>query len=411
MMLDRLELDLDAEPFDPAAHRGCGCGCGRCGGARSEGELADFDRARTLDTVARWLVDDLVARAGERDANRLTDAAFHVLHPEHGGRPLEGGGSALAKDWVRLKRELVTPRLAGSSVASTPAPTTSGGGSPAPAPAPTGSKAWSTARVPPGYKVVKRTVGGVERERGLAKYSHDRLDVRLRQLVAQGKLRVTDDEIDTFQRIANVESGGGTQALNTWDSAVVSIGFLQLTLQFGELQAWIRLAPEAFRRYGIAVDEGRTWRIGKERQTAIAGATTAAELRWNGWAQRFYEAGLDDEIIAAQCEQGRRRFVRALGAAKRWLAGQSGAWARFEQAYSGSLPLRGLFQEAYNNKPVGARDAIRLAMKRALARGVTDPAAVYALCKDAVIEAFTALDDRSSGVHIASKTASLHPKG
>lgn len=407
MMLDRLELDLDAEPFDPRSHGGCGCGCAGCGGG-SEAELADFDRGRTLDVVARWLVDDLVTRAAERDANRLTDAAFHVLHPENGGRALASGGGALAKDWVRIKRELVTPRLAagGGASPSTATPASS----PAPAPAPGGTTVWSTARVPPGYKVVTRTYNGVSRERGLAKYSHDRLDVRLRELVAQGKLRVTADEIDTFQRIANVESGGGTQALNTWDSAVVSIGFLQLTLQFGELQAWIRLAPDAFRRYGIALDEGRTWRIGDERQTAIAGAATASELRWNGWAQRFYQAGLDPEIIAAQCEQGRRRFVRALAAAKRWLARQAGAWTRFEQAYQGSLPLRGLYQEAYNNKPVGARDAIRLAMKRALARNVTDPAAVYALYKDAVVEAFTALDDRSSGTHIACKTASLHPK-
>jgi hypothetical protein len=52
------------------------------------------------------------------------------------------------------------------------------------------------------------------------------------ELGGLGRIDVTDDEIDILQGIAEVESGGFTQCINTWDSDVVSLGFMQSTLAF-----------------------------------------------------------------------------------------------------------------------------------------------------------------------------------
>lgn len=357
-----LELTFEAEPFDP-------------------------DRTRTLAIVARWIVRDLIAKDGLRSPTELTDAAFAVLHPELGGRKLARGETALIADYNRITRELVTPLL---------------GDQPAPAPASGGKP--PTRR----YHV---------HERGLSRYSiyedKERLETTLRKLMQRGVLTVSDDHIDTFQRVANVETGGGVQALNTWDSAVVSIGFFQLTLQFGELQKWIARAPDAFARYGIALDPGRTYLWGKgNRQIAIKGAATKNELRWGDWADRFYRAGLDPEIIAAEVVHCEDIMVHHASVAKRALDGRVRGYARlaggsdlFWKAYVGSLPLRGLYQEARNNRPAQGLRGIYDATKQALAQGVTDPAAFYALAKRTMYAAFVAADDAKSGKNIVAKTA------
>ena len=363
-----------------------------------------FERAKTLDTVARWLVRDLVDRTQQRSPVELTDAAFAVVHSEHGGRRLERHETALIAEYNRIRRDIVEPLLRAqpsgaisTSSSSTPPP-------PVPAGAPV------TAQVPKGYK--KHRNG-----RGLSRYSiregGPRLEVALRDLRQRGVLSVEDHEIDTFQRMANVETGGGVQALNTWDSGVVSIGWFQLTLQHGKLQDLIRLAPDAFRRYGIEVDEGRTYTVGDEKPVAIRGAATAGELRWNGWADRFYRAGLDAEVIRAEVADGRKRLAAGLDRAKAKLGATR--YAVFKQAYDGSLPLRGLYQESLNNLPVGAYNSLIAAAKLAEAAGVTDPAGYYGLLKRTTPVQFAAFgktrnkeqDYREKGEHLVEKTATL----
>jgi hypothetical protein len=345
------------------------------------------ERSRTLEIVARWLVRDLIERAGQTSPGELTDAAFAVLHPELGGRAIARGEAALIADYQRIRRDLVDPALAPGRAAAASAPPVAGGLVPLGGP-----------KVPPGYRVHRS-------ERGLARYSAERLDAKLRALRAAGRLAVTDDEIDTFQRIANVETGGTTQALNTWDSGVVSIGFFQLTLQHGKLQRLIASAPGAFARYGIELDPPRRYPF-KQPQLAIKGAATTAELRWNGWADRFYRAGLDDEILVAQVIDGRAILERGLASARRYLTEIPGGYELFSRAYAASLPLRGLYQEALNNKPVGAREGLRLAARRALAESAAAPARLYAITREAMRDAFRALGDASSGESIATKTAS-----
>lgn len=387
------ELDLDFSPLSWGSAI-----------ADAAGQLLDTEQARTLDIVARWLVRDLVERGQQRDATELTDAAFAVLHPELGGRRLKPDETALIADYKRIKREIVAPILGEGSTGAPTTSSSSASGSTNLLTSPAmGVPALGGTKVPARYKKAKN-------ERGLARYSGDRLETTLRALMKQGSVTVSEDDLDTYQRIANVESSGGTQALNTWDSAVVSIGFLQLTLQFGELQRWIQLAPDAFARWGIEVDPTRryTWisRDGKpNKQLAIKGAEKKDDLRWNGWAQRFYLAGLDPDIIAAELKMGRLRLDEGIRNAKSYLKKIDGGFDLFKRAYDASLPLRGLYQEAFNNKPVGARNGIRVAVKRAQAAGVTDPSGFYDIAKKAMIDAFVYLNDRSSGEHIVEKTA------
>lgn len=350
------------------------------------------DRSRALDRVARWLVHDLSTRGGVTNADELTDAAFAVIHPELGGRRIAAGESALVNDWRRIRRELVEPSLTPRAQAATTTAATPVTG--------IGLPPLGGAKVPTGYKRVLRN--GVAK--GLAKYGGGALEAVLRPLVAAGKVQCSADDLDTFKRISNVETGGLIQALNTWDSAVVSIGFFQLTLQHGKLQRWIARAPAAFARYGIVLEPTRKYAFA-EPQRAIVGAPTTAELRWNGWAQRFYQAGLDPEVIAAEVELGKTILAEGLKSAARYLQRIDGAMPRFRAAYDGSLPLRGLYQEALNNKPVGARNGLQRTMTQVLRQGATTPAAVYEIAKREFLAAFVALNDPDSGTHVVEKTA------
>jgi D-alanyl-D-alanine carboxypeptidase len=49
--------------------------------------------------------------AGERNENRLTDAVFFARHPERGGRRIERGEHALAKEWLTIRNTIVRPAL------------------------------------------------------------------------------------------------------------------------------------------------------------------------------------------------------------------------------------------------------------------------------------------------------------
>lgn len=51
------------------------------------------------------------------------------------------------------------------------------------------------------------------------------------QLRANGKLGITNQQIAVLKGVASVETGGQVQSINTWDSAVVSLG-----LRYGEFQ-------------------------------------------------------------------------------------------------------------------------------------------------------------------------------
>jgi len=82
-------------------------------------------------------------------------------------------------------------------------------------------------------------------------YGGGSLEKILLQLRASGKIGITNEQIAILKGVASVETGGQVQSINTWDSAVVSFGFMQWILRYGEFQKLIEKAPGAFSEYGI----------------------------------------------------------------------------------------------------------------------------------------------------------------
>jgi len=221
----------------------------------------------------------------------------------------------------------------------------------------------SSARIPLGFSEV--------RGKGLSRYNKQRLDQRLRSIRAKGLLDISDRDIDTLQRISNIEVSGGINGINTWDGAVVSLGFMQFTLQHGKLQEWITMAPDDFKRYGIALDHGSPeykWirnGVVKNRATAIKGARNKNSLRFGLWAQRFFDAGEDERIIAAGTRLALQYLQRHLKGLNRRLKkmGQSpSTYQTFKTYYDRSPYVRGMFQASYNNLPAASAHAVRIAI-------------------------------------------------
>ena len=185
-----------------------------------------------------------------------------------------------------------------------------------------------------------------------------RLETKLAALKTAGKLTITDDEISILQAVAEVESSGFTQCINTWDSDVVSFGFKQYTMA-GKLQDLIKRVPTAFARYGIELS-GRL-KI-KQGVTAdgIKGVTAASELRGAYWATKFFQAGLDDEIIVAQAAKA----LEDLGAFETKTATQSATSAHMRTA-----KVRAILFELDNNRPAYVRPVVR----RTLAQAAKQP--------------------------------------
>lgn len=126
-----------------------------------------------------------------------------------------------------------------------------------------------------------------------------KLTDRLKQLRDKKLIASTDAEIAIFQGIATAEAGGHVQQINTYDDAVLSFGFKQWTYQEkSEVPALIAKVPEAFKRYGIEL--GGEFTIKGKKVPGIKGVSDPEDLRGSYWSARFYEAGLDDEIIAAE---------------------------------------------------------------------------------------------------------------
>jgi hypothetical protein len=270
---------------------------------------------------------------------------------------------------------------------------------PATAPAPTPSApANETSRVPAGFRTDAR-------KRGLIRYSGDRLDRVLDGLRKQRLIALSDEDLDTLQRIANIETSGGAQGINTWDSAVVSIGFMQWTLQHGKIQKWIDAAPEAFTRFGITLDPALSYRWGKETQRGIQGVSDMELLRWGSWAERFYQAGLDNQALVAEVDLARSYLGRHLDDLRRRLARLGvtpESQAVFTGHYQASLAIRGMFQAAYNNLPAAATDAVHRALLAS--RPGDDTSAFQAHLVDGIRASFSARGKDTRGQHLTTKT-------
>lgn len=222
------------------------------------------------------------------------------------------------------------------------------------------------AEVPFGFVKVKRgNYEGLRPDTAYPLYRTERLDKTLQLLYNQGKITITQEELDLFQRIANVETSGFIQTLNTYDAGVVSIGFMQFTLHVGKIQEWIKLDEVAFRRFGIELDpvEKYTFTEGghTEQYSAIKGVPQSRidELRRNGWAERFYYAGLDADVIIAEVKLAKDYLQRHLKDFKARLKDNALYDNFFNNYYSNSTYVKALFQESYNNNPSKATSAIK----------------------------------------------------
>jgi hypothetical protein len=199
---------------------------------------------------------------------------------------------------------------------------------------------------------------------GYAAYGGGRLEDSLRSLVLEGRLSISERDIDTLQRIADTESSGLTNALNSWDNAVVSIAFKQWTLRWGELQDLIGRAPEAFARHGIRLapvgtnyvfgSKGKTW-----TQRAIEGVPDKETLRNEDWGRRFFLAGLEPEAVAAAA----RKALEDIAKLEQTVRAKHG-WSPHLESPRG----RALLAELDNNRPAYVKDAVPRTLARAQAR-------------------------------------------
>ena len=176
-----------------------------------------------------------------------------------------------------------------------------------------------------------------------------RVDDKLRALAAAKKITVTNDEIELMQRISEVESSGRLEVINTWDSDVVSLGFMQYTLA-GSLQELIAMAPEAFARYGIKLSTTKMKVKKGVTATGIEGVKDLQELRGLEWATRFFRAGLDPEIIAAQVKMAQAEFAQV---AKDSLGAVTG-----EPLFQTSR-VKAIIFELHNNRPAYVSATVR----------------------------------------------------
>lgn len=227
-------------------------------------------------------------------------------------------------------------------------------------------------------------------KRGYSAYGGGRLTDAIRRLIAAGKLTVSERDIDTLQRVADVESSGQTTALNTWDSAVVSAGFKQWTLHVGKLQDLIRRAPQAFARHGIHLDESAPkYQFRWGPQTAIAGVPNKHDLRNRAWSQRFYLASLEPEAVLAAVQKA-LEDIGKLEKKARGIASRSGhGWStRFESARG-----RALLAQLDNNRPAYVKRVIPKVLARTASRGLSE-SQFLAIFVEEIIAAYEA---RESG--------------
>jgi hypothetical protein len=206
------------------------------------------------------------------------------------------------------------------------------------------------------------------------------LDVRLRALRKSGAFSISDDDVETLQRMSRVETGGSVATVQTYDSGVLSFGFMQYTIRHGSVQKLVARAPDAFAKFGVRL--GGVYRFGDDAYPGIDGAPRPSDLNAIAWVEKFLAAALADGIVKEQAvmalEENRSLMQRAKG-----ILGD-----KWSMAYM-TPRARALIGEAYNNRPVviwgsrklGITGAIAGAAKR-LEPGATEDSLVGVLVEE-----------------------------
>ena len=200
--------------------------------------------------------------------------------------------------------------------------------------------------------------------KGWAAYGGGDLKARLQSLSQRGLLSVSQNEIEMYALVSIPESGGLVNAINSWDSASMSMGFFQFTVQYGELQKVIRLAPAGFRKFGIELDYSGPAYPDAPTATAILHAPHISDLRKLDWATRFYNAGLEDDVIVAQVAVARNTLADVR---RRFDAGNY--LDKFDYAYPN---LWAFIYEANNSRPSILHSALKNAIAKAISLNISD---------------------------------------
>jgi LAS superfamily LD-carboxypeptidase LdcB len=318
--------------------------------------------ARMLDAIGRGLWDTAVRFAvgsGITDVNALTNTLFYLRHPELRGQRITPVQRELAREWLEIRDRWVKPALSARRQAPQPAPATG---------------TVRIARHDPGY----------------AAYGGGRLDDSLRRLVASGALTISERDIDTLQRIADVESSGLTNAMNSYDSAVMSIGFKQWTLRYDELQDLIARAPEAFARHGIRLAAQDTYDFGpkQKRPRAIDGVPDKETLRNEDWGRRFFLAALEPEAVAAAA----RKALDDIAKLERNVRKNWGWSPHFDSARG-----RALLVELDNNRPAYRKEVVPRTLARAAQQPGLDEERFLAIFVEEIVAAYARRGDPQKG--------------
>jgi phosphatidylserine/phosphatidylglycerophosphate/cardiolipin synthase-like enzyme/peptidoglycan hydrolase-like protein with peptidoglycan-binding domain len=202
-----------------------------------------------------------------------------------------------------------------------------------------------------------------KKPRGWAAYGGGDLKKRLQELKQKGLLNLGDNDIEMFRLVSISESGGLVNAINSWDSAYMSMGFMQFTIQHYKLQEVIKKAPASFKKFDIELDNSRAY-LRDPKIIAIKNAADIEDLRSFEWAVRFFRAGLEDEAIVAQIEVGlvilndlRKRFD------------QTGYLNRYNNLYPN---LWAFIYEANNSRPAILNIALKMAVDNGRSKDLDD---------------------------------------
>ena len=160
---------------------------------------------------------------------------------------------------------------------------------------------WETIRYPKDYHKITIKKGGKKIRKltpTLDKHGGPTVEETLDRLYT-GKNKLSLENKLIIGAVAQAECGGRIGCVNAYDTAVISVGFKQVTLRYGTLQDTIDKAPRAFEKHGIQLSTLKTMYKfkGDTRVRRIKGVANPWHLRRPLWVLRFYAASMEDDVV------------------------------------------------------------------------------------------------------------------
>jgi hypothetical protein len=213
---------------------------------------------------------------------------------------------------------------------------------------------------------------------GFHRYGGGTVKAALARLSAANKLKITPNQIAQLDAVAQVETGGQVSGVDTTDDQVVSIGFHQVVLVHGSVEAVMKKAPAAFAKHGLSLDMTKQYHSEGSSPHQIAGVPDMDDLRGHDWGDRFYAASLEDDVIVAIAE-----FALAEAKDVEVLTQKHGGTANFFDDDT----ARAWLLEVHNNRPGYTAPAVAKAVA-AGANAAKDRDAFLDILSKAIIDAY-----------------------